>query len=388
MFFEHISFDVRNVAICQFPKDKARVEREARASLVSSFVHAAIKTLHVRDVKNWARNVLEVRASGSMIRSKHLIVSAISNEPNSTSPRTSNPRPGSRDVISIAHLLNTPPDDEFARHFPIHAGHNFPVDEDGDSAFVDPESPSEASHWSEDAERYDPYVGATDSAFDGFFESLETLTFGHTAFRPDDLSSNIPVVAASSDAMAQALEPRALEIRQTLSNTAGNFGSTLPEAQHMLELGPAIEQITGSEVDSLITLFFENYHRHCPIIHRPSFHPTLCPLPLLLSVMALGGMYAPETVRKHRMRALLDVIEAYIYSLPGLRDEYTNSLDLSKATDEDTLQFQFELLEGAYLIIIAQYFSGNVAGKRRARRQRFTRVLDVLDSPFFHLVSS
>ncbi|KAI9869806.1 MAG: hypothetical protein M1823_008947, partial [Watsoniomyces obsoletus] len=57
-------------------------------------------------------------------------------------------------------------------------------------------------------------------------------------------------------------------------------------------------------------------------------------------------------------------------------DEYSNSLNLAEAPDEQTLQFQFEIFQGAYLIIIAQYFSGNVAAKRRARRQRFTRVLD------------
>lgn len=281
-------------------------------------------------------------------------------------------------MISIAHLLNTPSGDDFARHFPIHSEPNYPVDEDGDSAFVDPESPSEASHWGEEAEPYDPYVGATDSAFDGFFESLETLSFGQTAFRPDNLSSSISVVPAPTDAMSQALEPRALEVRQILSTTAGNVGNTLPEAQHMLELGPAIEQINGAEIDSLVSLYFEHYHRHCPITHRPSFHATLCPLPLLLSVMALGGMYAPEASRRHRMLALLDVIEAYIYSLPGLRDEYATSLDLSKAPDEEALQYQFEHFQGAYLIIIAQYFSGNPAAKRRARRQRYTRVLDVI----------
>jgi Fungal specific transcription factor domain/Fungal Zn(2)-Cys(6) binuclear cluster domain len=286
------------------------------------------------------------------------------------------PRPRSRDAIPISHLLNSSPDD-FTGRFPIRNSPNYPVDEDGDSALVNPESPSEASHWSEDMEPYDPYVGASDFTFDGFFDSLETLTFGHSVIRSDVLPPSAGIVSVTTDAISPALEPRALEVRQALSKTAGNFGNTLPEAQEMLQLGPAIEQVTGADIDSLVSLYFENYHRHCPILHRPSFQATLCPLALLLSVMALGGMYAPETERVQRMRSLLDVIEAYIFSLPGLRDEYSHSLNLAEAPDEQTLQFQFELFQGAYLIIIAQYFSGNVAAKRRARRQRFTRVLDV-----------
>ena len=180
--------------------------------------------------------------------------------------------------------------------------------------------------------------------------------------------------------MSQLLEPRAHEVREVLQVTAGNFGTALPEASHMLQLGPAIDALTGLEVELLVNLFFSNYHRHCPVLHRPAFQPTVCPLPLLLAVMALGGMYAQDRVQVQRMRSLLDVIEAYIYGLPGLRDEYCSSFDLSVAPNEDILQSQFEIFQGAYLIVIAQYFSGNLAAKRRARRQRYTRVLDIARS--------
>ena len=319
-----------------------------------------------------------VRSTSALLRFLLLLLTVVANTPllNGTTRHSSIPRPRSRDGIPISHLLNSPPD-EFAGRFPIRDGPHYPADEDGDSALVDADSPSEASHWSEEMEPYDPYVGATDTTFDGFFDGLESLTFGHPSIRADTLpvGSAMPMITTSN--LSQALEPRALEVRQALSTTASNFGSTLPEAQEMLQLGPTIEQITGPEVDHLVQLYFENYHRHCPVLHRPSFQPTLCPMATLLSVMALGGMYADEPVQIQRMRSLLDVIEAYIFSLPGLRDEYTNSLSLAEAPDEETLQYQFEVFQGAYLIIIAQYFSGNAAAKRRARRQRYTRVLDV-----------
>ena len=318
-----------------------------------------------------------VRSTFAALRFLLALLIVVANTPwsNDTTRHSSILRPRSRDGIPISHLLNSPPD-EFTRRFPIRDGPNYPADEDGDSALVDADSPSEASHWSEELEPYDPYVGATDG-FDGFFDSLESLTFGHSSLRGDVLHVGSGMPMMTTDNLSQALEPRALEVRQALSTTASNFGSTLPEAQEMLQLGPIIEQITSSEVDHLVQLYFENYHRHCPVLHRPSFQPTLCPMATLLSVMALGGMYADEPVQVQRMRSLLDVIEAYIFSLPGLRDEYNESLSLAESLDDETLQYQFEVFQGAYLIIIAQYFSGNAAAKRRARRQRYTRVLDV-----------
>ena len=377
--FGPTNFAAKTEAIFLFRRGRVRAGRGAHAYPASSCGRDAIKKLLAPDAKNWAKSVSEV---SDFLITLGLLLTIIANPPlsngsNGAAVQASIPRPRSRDGIPIAHLLNSPPD-EFAGRFPIRNGPNYPVDEDGDSALIDPESPSEASHWSEEIEPYDPYVGATaDTTFDGFFDGLETLNFGPSMLRADGLPLGSGMPTVTTDSISQALEPRALEIRQALSTTAGNFGSTLPEAQEMLQLGPIIDQITGAEVDFLVQLYFDNYHRHCPVLHRPSFQPTLCPLGLLLSVMALGGMYAPEPVQAARMRSLLDIIEAYIYSLPGLRDEYMHSLNLAEAPDDDTRQYQFEMFQGAYLIIIAQYFSGNAAAKRRVRRQRYTRVLDV-----------
>jgi hypothetical protein len=207
---------------------------------------------------------------------------------------------------------------------------------------------------------------------------VETLTFGSSVMPADPMQ---PTQMDISDYRAEALEPRAQEIRTALQTTAMNFGSQ-PDMSSLLELGPAISQLTASEVASLVELFFQHYHIHCPIVHRPSFDPTRKPLVLVLAIIALGGMYAADRARIDRMKMLLDVIELYIFNVPGLREEFSYSFDLSKAADEDTLYAQFEIMQGAYLIIVAQYFSGNLAAKRRARRQRFTRVLDVsIDYP-------
>lgn len=250
-------------------------------------------------------------------------------------------------------------------------------------------------------ETYDPYTGAADNttAFDSFFDGLgeplahlfwasplrpfgqqevpETLTFNASVMRSEVMPAFEPMPLGITDPRLAAYEARAHEVREVLKLTAANFGPTLPDSQAMLGLGPNIASLTATEAASLVDLFFQHYHKHCPILHKPTFDLTVVPMPLVMAVLALGGMYAPDKIRVERMRSLLDVMELYIYNMPGLREEYPYTLDLSQAPDDDTSHAQFQTLQGAYLINVAQYFSGNLAAKRRARRQRFMRVLDV-----------
>lgn len=290
-----------------------------------------------------------------------------------------NNRPKSRDAIPIHHLLNNPDGDDFVGRFPIRdTTGRLGTDED-DVTIGEPEDSSEASHWSEDFETNDVFIGAElpdlEINFDSFFGGFETMTFGAYPLVPD--ISQIFSGAALASPSAMALEPRAYEIRQVMMETASKLAHDFPENSHMLHLAPAIELLTPTEIDHCIGLFFGNYHRHCPILHRPSFHPTTVPTALLLAIVALGAMYSPEPAKVTWMKSLLDVMEPYIFSLPGLRDEFGGGLLLADATDEETLHYQFQSFQGAYLMVVVQYFSGNLAGRRRARRQRFTTVMSV-----------
>jgi ammonia channel protein AmtB len=88
-------------------------------------------------------------------------------------------------------------------------------------------------------------------------------------------------------------------------------------------------------------------------------------------------MYYQDPDKVAWIRKLLNLIETYIYGLPGLRDEQEDGLDLSQAADDDILHQQFQTFQGAYLIIVAQYFSGGITARWRVRQQRFSRVLMV-----------
>lgn len=293
-------------------------------------------------------------------------------------------RPTSRDAIPIQHLLNP---DGIVGSFPIRDNHAPPYLEEDEGTVGEPEDCSETSHWSEDYDRNGVFEGATIPDYDGvnfesFFGGFETMTFGSYPLNADlgRITSTGGLVSSS----ALELEPRAFEIRQILINTTASLATQYPENQSMnAEVYSAIDLITHVELDHCLSLYFGNYYRHCPILHRPSFQPTMIPIHLLIAIAALGAMYSPDPRKVACWKSLLDIIEAYIFNCSGFREEYIGSINLAEAPDEDTLFYQFQMFQGAYMMIIVQYFSGNLAGRRRARRERYMRTLNVRDGSIY-----
>lgn len=279
----------------------------------------------------------------------------------------------SHDHISINFLLNNPPNDDFAGRFPTCQTQAEESENSDGSALPSQALAPEVPGWCGGPSTYDTFLGA-DMSFDSFLDNLEHLSFG------------VPLTHAHSPGLTNGrgeysnifsgLEPRANEIKDRLRIAAATLDN-LHGTQRLKDLDSTIELIAPSEIETCVDLFFRYYHRHCPILHKPSFCPLIVPMPLLLAVMALGGMYYKDPDKVSWIRRLLNLIEAYIYGLPGLRDEYEGDLDLSQAANDDILHQQFQTFQGAYLIIVAQYFSGSITARWRVRQQRFSRVLTV-----------
>jgi hypothetical protein len=80
------------------------------------------------------------------------------------------------------------------------------------------------------------------------------------------------------------------------------------------------------------------------------------------------------------MRLLLDTIETCVFSFPALSDEYDLPGRRHVKHDGAPLELQrhhLEELQGAYLMAVLQYWSGNLIARKRARQQRFTRIAAV-----------
>lgn len=91
--------------------------------------------------------------------------------------------------------------------------------------------------------------------------------------------------------------------------------------------------------------------------------------------------YSADATDVARLKLLLDTVEAYIYSIPGLSDEYDipgrKYAIQGENSAPDWQQYQLEELQGAYLMIVVQYWTGNVIARNRVRQSRFQRIYSV-----------
>ncbi len=93
------------------------------------------------------------------------------------------------------------------------------------------------------------------------------------------------------------------------------------------------------------------------------------------------SQYSKEAEHVLKLKLLLDTIEGYIFSIPGLSDEYEAPGRIYVKQGEDSSpewqQYQLEELQGAYLMVVLQYWTGNAIARTRVRQQRFTRIVAV-----------
>ena len=187
------------------------------------------------------------------------------------------------------------------------------------------------------------------------------------------------------------LQQLAYSIQKKLRYTIESQHS--PDSEELLGI---VETITGPSIATDIQRYFQHWHKHAPIVHEPSFNPCTAALPLVLALMGLGGMvravlfipgfgantfqYSPADEQVIKLK-LFDTIETLIFSLPSLSLEYdspgrTYPL-LDSDSSEQAQQYQLEEVQGAYLYVVLQYWTGNSVARSRNRQHRFTKVVAV-----------
>lgn len=83
------------------------------------------------------------------------------------------------------------------------------------------------------------------------------------------------------------LEQRAFDIREKLryAASAQSVPNVLPK-----EMIDSIELVNADTIASFTKLYFKHWHHHAPMVHEASYDPCTAALPLVLSIMSLGGM--------------------------------------------------------------------------------------------------
>ena len=142
--------------------------------------------------------------------------------------------------------------------------------------------------------------------------------------------------------------------------------------------------ITPSKIEKLVSLYFEFWHPHCPIVHQPSFSINNVHIALLIPVILMGAMYSPIDQENSTAKLVMDVAELYIYSLDDLREEFEISSYILRAMSGSSMAqsaspspYTFQVLQGAYLMVCIQFWAGNAIARKRSIESRFAAVIKV-----------
>lgn len=241
-----------------------------------------------------------------------------------------------------------------------------------------------------------------DEPFDwSVFDDENFLRFFSSPFVDGQMSSD-NLITVSTGPMLQNLElgsglPMALPgdweapsihsaaIAQALLDKA----SSLPiSAEETAEISRHLNFLfKPSRIDELCSLYFEFWHPHCPIIHRPSFRIETEPIPLIVSMTLMGAMYSHDEKIVSTAKLLLDLAELYVYSMDDFREDFeiwqmmrlssTSQHEQSVGLSNQALQH----VQSAHLMVCAQFWAGNTVAKKRVVETRFGVVIKVTTSP-------
>lgn len=139
---------------------------------------------------------------------------------------------------------------------------------------------------------------------------------------------------------------------------------------------------TPSRIDKFISLYFEFWHPHCPILHQPSISIHTTPIPLLAAMIIMGSMFSSDDRDVSLAKVLLDLVEHYVYSIDDLTEAFevrqmfrapqTPALDMLPMS-----MLAFQHLQAAYIMVCVQFWAGNLVARRRAADARFAVVVKV-----------
>lgn len=141
--------------------------------------------------------------------------------------------------------------------------------------------------------------------------------------------------------------------------------------------------LTAGRLQRLVKTYFECWHPHCPIVHAPSFHPGTVPLTLLVSVVFLGAVYSQYEEEVSAAKSLLDIAELYVYSTDFFTPEYEINLALRGSQPSASIEDDFEAFQhfqGAYLMVVVQFWAGSQTSRQRAMEHRFSQIIKVSTS--------
>jgi hypothetical protein len=139
-----------------------------------------------------------------------------------------------------------------------------------------------------------------------------------------------------------------------------------------------------SKIEKFINCYFEFWHQHCPIIHKPSFSIETAHIPLLIAMTLMGAMHSQVDHEVSSAKVVLDLADLFIYSVDDFSDEFEIQQKLRFSSSSSPNQTSvmsmvaLENLQAAYLMVCVQFWAGNATARRRAIETRFAAAIKVI----------
>lgn len=132
-----------------------------------------------------------------------------------------------------------------------------------------------------------------------------------------------------------------------------------------------------------VDTYFERWHHHTPIIHRPSFSIFKAPLPLLLAVLLTGALFSPESEDVSRATRLLNLAERYIF-------DHANFRNLLYTTEAEDIRWHTDSLcaiQAAFQIAQIQLHSSCPLQREKVRHERVGQLITAARNLELHKLS-
>jgi hypothetical protein len=213
------------------------------------------------------------------------------------------------------------------------------------------------------------YCGtAASNPFVCYLDDLETALFGdvHTS------SGVHPSLVQSEEMISEKISFlwSALQAKQ----------NTFTHGQALISVHEWLSFFSPLNLNRYLSLFWDRWHHHCPILHQATFELSDCS-PLLFATMALlGACMSSLRLDQQAARGMLDAVEELLFS-HSLFSE-SSILEL-KDKDQAPSREQSQILQAACFMCLLQKWEGSAEAKLRIQRQRFTTFVAV-GAPIYH----
>lgn len=146
-----------------------------------------------------------------------------------------------------------------------------------------------------------------------------------------------------------------------------------PQSSPNTSLAKGTALFSRSTMDTLIDIYFNQWHRHSPIVHRGTFDANMVSLPLLLSVLLTGALLSPSSEHVSMAKNMLGLAEECAFKNVLFNDLVSGSLS---EPPSETHRY-FEALQAAFSMAQIQLREGSLATRRRARANLFDQIIIV-----------